>query len=276
MDRLSSLLAFFTPQTDFVRCEAAAQPVLAQLSAYHGSDILLIESGQAQLTIADARHTFVTGDLVWLPLGQPFELTGIEECRWVQARMRFGNVTTNPLFYALPVCILLKGACHDVALQPIVSLMLDEAQKARCGYQTAVNRLAEVLLIHILRFTIGELGMEKGVIAGLGDIRLAKALTQIHDYPERPWSLAQLAQLAGMSRTAFSQHFRTVVGCPPGEYLKQWRMQLGYQWLGEGQLSVGQVADKLGYQSETAFRRVFKQVIGQPPGSVRRQAGEVS
>jgi len=272
MDRLSSLLSFFSPRAEFVRCFHGEGLSYDQSEPYPMSDIFLLYEGEAEFFCENQRYALNSGDLVWVALGKPFSIKGKGSVAWVQARLDFGQVKNNPLYYSLPAVVQLEGGGQDADLQPIIALMLEEARKERCGHQTAVNRLAEVLLIHILRFVIGSMQMEQGVLAGLSDLRLARVLTQIHENPSLPWTLALMSKTAGMSRTSFSQRFKAVVGISPGEYLKQWRMQLGHQWLGEGGYSVGQVADKLGYQSETAFRRVFRQVMGEPPGSVRRKA----
>ncbi len=75
-----------------------------------------------------------------------------------------------------------------------------------------------------------------------------------------------------MSRTAFNLFFRETVGCAPGEYLMQWRMRLACRWLETSQLMVGQIVDRLGYQSETAFFRAFRRQTGMSPGQYREQA----
>ncbi|MDH5354947.1 MAG: AraC family transcriptional regulator, partial [Gammaproteobacteria bacterium] len=127
----------------------------------------------------------------------------------------------------------------------------------------------EVLLVHVLRYVMKHQKIETGVLAGLADIRLARAITAIHSQPEQRWSVQTLANEAGMSRTAFNQYFRETVGCTPGEYLLQWRMRLACRWLETGQVVIGNIVDRLGYQSETAFFRAFRRQIGMSPGQYR-------
>jgi AraC-like DNA-binding protein len=53
-------------------------------------------------------------------------------------------------------------------------------------------------------------------------------------------------------------------------------MQVARAWLSEADVTVSQVAMRLGYGSEAAFNRVFKRIVGVPPGAVkavRRPAG---
>lgn len=91
----------------------------------------------------------------------------------------------------------------------------------------------------------------------------------MHERPERAWTLDDLAEIAGMSRTRFATHFRTVVGRTPIDYLTRWRMTLGRQLLASGK-PVKIVAAKMGYDSAAAFSRVFAKVTGHAPRDVQR------
>ena len=60
------------------------------------------------------------------------------------------------------------------------------------------------------------------------------------------------------------------------QYVARWRMQRRGGALNDEGVTVGELADRLGYRSEAAFSRAFKRVIGDSPGSVRRRAVEQS
>ena len=57
-------------------------------------------------------------------------------------------------------------------------------------------------------------------------------------------------------------------------YVARWRMYLALSVLQEEEVTVAELADRLGYRSEAAFGRAFKRIIGVAPGSVRRAEGE--
>jgi transcriptional regulator GlxA family with amidase domain len=106
--------------------------------------------------------------------------------------------------------------------------------------------------------------LEGGVLAGLADPRLARALTAMHEAPGKPWSLEDLADAAGMSRTRFAERFRAVIGRTPIDYLTLWRMTVARQRLAKGK-PVKSVAVEVGYDSAAAFSRVFSRIVGHPP-----------
>ena len=106
--------------------------------------------------------------------------------------------------------------------------------------------------------------MGGGILAGLADPRLAKAITAMHERPEQSWSLEQLAESAGMSRARFAVHFREMVGMTPLDYLTDWRIGIAQSQLKAGK-SLKLVAPAVGYMSPAAFTRVFSQRIGVSP-----------
>lgn len=143
-------------------------------------------------------------------------------------------------------------------------LLFSEAQNSRCGHGAVVDRLTEVLVIQLLRHAIEHRLVSSGVMAGLADARLAKAMSALHAEPAQAWNLASMAELAGMSRARFAAHFKRTVGVPPGDYVTGWRLGLARTLLRKG-LPVKQVAADVGYTSPGAFGRVFLQRVGATP-----------
>ena len=54
-------------------------------------------------------------------------------------------------------------------------------------------------------------------------------------------------------------------------YLLTWRMQLAQSLFDQSDVSIREVADRVGYESEVAFHRAFKRWVGQPPATWRGQ-----
>ena len=183
-------------------------------------------------------------------------------CATVDLGGRYGGSIAQ----GLPELIVLPLASH-AALGPVCDLMVAEAFSEGGGRQAALDRLFDYLLILILRQLVTNGTAEGGVLAGLADPRLAKALSAMHEAPRRQWSLEDLAEVAGMSRTRFADHFRAVIGRTPIEYLTQWRMTIARHMLAKGK-TVKTVANATGYNSAAAFSRAFTRVTGFSPGAV--------
>ncbi|MES9813845.1 MAG: AraC family transcriptional regulator [Candidatus Thiodiazotropha sp.] len=109
-----------------------------------------------------------------------------------------------------------------------------------------------------------------GFVAALADEKIGKALSGIHESPSHNWNVERLAQVAGMSCSAFSGRFKHLVGLSPMHYLSRWRMAKAHQLFHSGNHSVTQVAALSGYLSGAAFAKAFKRQFGYGPGVARK------
>lgn len=181
----------------------------------------------------------------------------------VCATIRLGGEQTNPIAVGLPDLIVIPFDSSPT-IAPTLELLLGEASAGNDGRQVALDRLFEYLLVQIVRHVVGEGILTGGVLAALADPSLARALTAMHEEPARPWTLDDLADVAGMSRTAFARRFRAIAGSTPIDYLIRWRMTLAQGMLREGK-PVKAVAAAVGYDSPAALTRSFAKVIGVSP-----------
>jgi AraC-like DNA-binding protein len=109
-----------------------------------------------------------------------------------------------------------------------------------------------------------------GWLGALADPRIGRALALVHRDPAREWTVAELAGELAMSRSAFAARFTELVGEPAMQYVTRWRMSVALDGLRRDDVTVAQLAGRLGYRSEAAFSRAFKRVVGTSPGAVRR------
>lgn len=200
------------------------------------------------------------------PLTHEFRNPPEEGSDFVCAELEFDGGALNPLVRALPPLIVLPLARVD-GLELALQLLFSETERLRCGQRLLADRLFEVVLIQLLRWLIDhptEAGVQPGLITGLSDERLARALVALHEAPGQAWSLEAMAQCAGMSRSAFAAHFKAVLAQTPANYLADWRLTLAQSQLRQGR-PVKQIADELGYASASALSRLFSQRLGQSP-----------
>lgn len=111
-----------------------------------------------------------------------------------------------------------------------------------------------------------------GWLAGLRDRYIGRALSLLHQFLDRSWTLDDLGRQVGLSRSALHERFTQFLGQPPMQYLANWRIQLGSRLLRETPQTVASIALDVGYESEAAFSRAFKRLVGLPPGAWRRCA----
>ena len=200
------------------------------------------------------------------PLAHQFHNAPQEGSDFTCATVNFEGGTNHPLVQALPTLIVVPLA-QAPGLSGALDLLFQEADQLRCGNRLLVDRLFEVVLLQLLRWLLdhGAQGrVATGLVCGLADAQLARALTAMHEHPQRQWALPALAEQAAMSRSAFASRFKTVVGVAPAAYLAQWRMSLAKKQLRQGR-SLKLIAPELGYANASALSRVFAQHAGMSP-----------
>lgn len=200
------------------------------------------------------------------PVTHHFVQLPVEGSDFTCATLDFDGGATNPLVRALPPMMLLPlSEIHG--LEEALSLLFAETEKVQCGHRVLADRLFEVVFIQLLRWLLdhGEIaGIKPGLFTGLADPRIAKILVALQEDPGRAWTLHQMADVAGMSRTAFATRFKQLIGQTPADFLADWRLTLAQAKLRAGH-SVNQLADELGYTSASALSRMFATRLGLTP-----------
>ena len=227
----------------------------------------VLRQGAIELTDGDGQvHRLSGPSAVFFPKAGSYRVVAGEEGAEVLcAAIDFGLGDENPLLGSLPPMM-----CVPVAELPFLDATLGvlfaEASARRCGHSTVLDRLTEVLFVQLMRCAIERRLVEGGVVAGLADVRLFRALTAMHDDPARNWSLVSLAATAGMSRSRFAARFTAVVGVPAMEYLTRWRIGVARGLLRRGRPPKA-VAQEVGYGRSSTFGRAFTHVVGATPTS---------
>jgi AraC-like DNA-binding protein len=220
------------------------------------------------------------GDLIVFPSGAEHLLSstpdgrGAPEARFTSmlcGEFEFATGKRNSIVEALPDSFVVREHDSGMQFRQLAQLMLHEARSNSFGSRAILDKMADTLFVMAVRHYLSHVSTRRGLLAALCDPRLSRALEAIHMQPGRDWTVASLADVAHMSRTAFANHFAGVLGTGPIEYLTQWRMNEARRLLADPRTSVAAVASDLGYRTEAAFRRAFKRVTGLGPGVVRRQ-----
>jgi AraC-like DNA-binding protein len=262
----------------------------------------VVLAGRCVLEIGGEQHTLEAGSAALITRGVPHRLlsspdapsTGlfdipVERVGETYERMRFGGggehtqiayaamtvdePLTARLVAELPELIRVDAwdGGRSGAFGTVLRLLADEAQTLEPGGEAVMTRLADVLVIHVLRQWLRTSSdASTGWLAALRDPHVGRALARLHARPEHDWSLVELARQAGMSRSAFAERFTALLGEPPMRYLAGWRLEQAYTALTTTTDSVAAISRQVGYSSEAAFGRAFKRHHGTSPGAVRR------
>ncbi len=194
--------------------------------------------------------------------------------RFVGGYFSFAAVSAELLAsMMLPIVHVRATEVAASRLGVLVSMLGEEASADRVGRAHVLERLLELILVEALRQPdVGWSQAEPGMLKGLADPKLAKVLRRLHDDVVRPWTVAELAQTAGMSRSAFALRFVEVVGQTPMSYLASWRMAVARRALETRSKPLAEIAELAGYQSVSAFSTAFRRLTGEPPTAYLRSS----
>jgi len=132
--------------------------------------------------------------------------------------------------------------------------------------------LVRGLRLHLAQGLKGRVGW----LFALSDKQMSAAITSVHDDPAHDWTVEELGQRAGMSRSTFALRFKETVGVSPMEYLTRWRMLLAGDRMANTSDSISEIAQSLGYQSASAFTKAFRKIMGCSPRQYSRGQNSAS
>ncbi|WP_167300276.1 AraC family transcriptional regulator [Sphingomonas leidyi] len=299
MDPLSDIISLLRPSA------AVSKPISAKGRwgvHYHAHDapgFTIIVSGEAWLTFdGEDPLRLEQGDFLLLPstpafsLGSEPGIVGAPAAPRSEA-VRHGEPEGEADFVALggsfsfervnaPLLLsLLPERIHIPASDGratrfgrLIDLLAEECATDYPGKELILHRMLEALLVEALRWSsLASRSVPAGLLSGMRDPALARALQAIHADVRASWTVAELASVAGMSRSAFSARFGDVLGCPPIEYLARWRMAIAKDALARGIKTLDRIAEDIGYESASAFSTAFRKRLGCAPGKFARAAG---
>ncbi|MCB1020395.1 MAG: cupin domain-containing protein [Bryobacterales bacterium] len=295
VDPLSELITLLRPRAVFTKGITGAGRWGVRYSDFGHPSFCAVVEGACRLAVdGQDALTLQEGDFVLLPTTPGFVLSGFEPVTpepidpYVTAslngELRHGDPDGPPsvrllggyflfdsddpglLVSILPAQVHVRGVER---LSMLVRFLNEEAVDQRAGRNLVLDRLVEVMLVEALRQTQTQ-GASAGLLRGLGDARVAEAIRQMHGDPAHPWTVAQLAKYAALSRSAFFDRFARNVGLAPMEYLLALRMAIAKDLLRRHDVDIAAVAERTGYGSASAFSAAFSRHAGIPPGRYAR------
>jgi AraC-like DNA-binding protein len=239
----------------------------------HGDAHNVFNGAPAQLVDASL-NDYLAGTLTSLRYGADGELTrficGYFGCERHADRMFLAGLPTM-------LKIDLRGDDSGAWIDTSIRHLVSQANANRPGHSILLAKASEALFVEALRRYMEDLPPERdGWLAAARDPIVGAALALIHRDPHRDWTLHNLAQEAGTSRSVLCERFDRYLGEPPLTYLTRWRLQLASRLLETTRRPIQQIAAEIGYESEAAFNRAFKREFGAPPARHRKHFAEAA
>ncbi|WP_332855267.1 AraC family transcriptional regulator [Duganella sp. S19_KUP01_CR8] len=300
IDPLAEVVTLLQPQARFSKLVGAAGSWRVRRSESGQPFYSVILEGSCRLEVSGQEPIQLQqGDFVLIPSAYRFTMTSLEppasedldipptqlpngefrhgaqdvpaDTQLLVGYCTFGSPDAALLVSLLPQLVHVRG---EKRLSTIVQLVGEESRAARPAREVILARLLEVLLIEALRSAAGT-AASPGLLRGLADERLAVALRRIHENMTKPWTVAQLAKEAALSRSTFFERFSRALGVAPMAYLLTWRMAWAKHLLRRQETGIAEVAGRVGYGSASAFSVAFTRHVGLPPARYVREQLEM-
>jgi AraC-like DNA-binding protein len=290
IDPLAEAVSLLQPRARLTKMVTAAGNWRVSRSGLGEPFYCAVLEGQCRLAAGDGEITSLSaGEFVLIPAARDFTMSGPETSPAgstepepvrissgnvrlgdrdapAEVRLLVGHCTFAAPDAALLVSLLPRVICvgNESRLTTLVKLVGDEYRAGRPARNVVLARLLEVVFIEALRST-QQATASPSLLRGLADKRLAVALRCMHGQPDRAWTMTRLAHEATLSRSVFFERFSRVLGLSPMQYLTSWRMSLAKDLLRRQNLSVSEVAERVGYGSANAFSVAFSRHVGRSP-----------
>jgi AraC-like DNA-binding protein len=294
MDPLSDVLSLLKPRSYMCGGFDLGREWSIQFRQHQGIKCYALVSGECWLSLEGVPDAvrLTAGDCFLLPNGRPFRLAsdlnltpvdvhsildaplngdiatvnGGGDCFGVGGYFTFTGDHAGILLGVLPPIVHIRKESHKAAMRWSLEQMRTELREQQPGGFLVGQQLAYMMLVQALRLHLAE-GLSGGVgwLFALADKQMSAAIHAIHADPAHRWTIQELAERAGMSRSTFALRFKETVGASPMEYLTRWRMLLAGDKLMNSNDPVSVMALSLGYESESAFSTAFKRVMGCSP-----------
>jgi AraC family transcriptional activator of mtrCDE len=180
----------------------------------------------------------------------------------------------HPLFMTLPEFVHARFSedAKDRSWGSHAAYAIDKAVKLGSpGMDVLIDRLYEVLFVQLLQQHYSGSDSSNTFYCSRNAPRIYRVLEAIHETPANRWTLDSMAELAHLSRSAFTSNFRETVGVSPMSYLTSWRMNLARSLLRTTGLPLDVIAKRVGFRTRAGFNKAFKQFFGIAPKKLRAQ-----
>jgi AraC family transcriptional regulator len=154
---------------------------------------------------------------------------------------------------------------QDVLIQGIFSTLREELESSKIGGYLLIDSLKTTLAIHLLRnycTTQPKLGNYQD---GLSKSTLHKVTEYINEHLQNEIKLIELAAIAQISPYHFLRLFKQSMAVTPHQYILQSRIEKAKCLLQHTQLSIAEIAVRVGFCDQSHLTRCFKRIIGVTP-----------
>lgn len=233
---------YYSPPCRSIDFRVSPRPYASAAFVVYGSGIYFTEMSQFRLS---------PGDILFIPVG------GTYHANWDDEPSDLIGFHFN----------MKKNLDRRYLVQKISG----HSELADCFREAVADGTGELRACELFYHVLDTFWDELQTVETNIDPKIRPALDFLELSPERECSINDLARLCHMSDSHFFSCFKRSMGRAPMEYRTDLLIMNAQRLLASSELSISEVADRLGFTSETYFRRVFKAKVGVSPRDFRKE-----
>lgn len=230
--------------------------------------------GRGWYRLGDTRYDVGDGQFFILPHDRPHAYGSDDRCPWTIYWIHF-NGTLAPQYAAGMHTPHLIAPASNSRISDRTALFEEIYFTLKAGYSIENLHYALSLFHHYLgslryirQFRLAGASSSETSPTAI-EAACRSAIKYMKENLERRISLAQIAQFTGYTPNHFSTIFKRSVGHAPISYFNLIKMQAACQMLDSTDMSINQIAAKLGFDDTYYFSRLFTKIMGMPPTAYR-------
>jgi AraC-like DNA-binding protein len=247
---------------------------LPRMPVLYEPGIIIVGQGRKRGYLGDQVYTYDAHNYLVLSVPLPFEC---ETEATPETPLLAVSVGVNLAVLAELLMKMDEGRCTDTPAMPqgIYSTKLDgplsetTVRLLECLAAPVEARILGPQIVREITYRV-LCGQQGGALRAAAALHsrfglVNRALQRIHAEYARDLSVEELADIAGMSASAFHQNFKAVTSTSPLQYLKTIRLHKARLFMVYEGLRAGVAAERVGYESSSQFSREFKRLFGVSP-----------
>ncbi|MBE9009423.1 helix-turn-helix transcriptional regulator [Pseudanabaenaceae cyanobacterium LEGE 13415] len=160
---------------------------------------------------------------------------------------------------------------QDALIQGIISALRAEVENSAIGEQLFVDSLRTALAIRLLRNYCTTKPKSLKNAKKLSQLNLQQITEYVHEHLDQEIKLTELAAIAQLSPYYFLRLFKQTTKVTPHQYILQCRIEQAKVLLQNSELSLAEIALRVGFCDQSHLTRCFKRLLGVTPKQIQQE-----
>ena len=156
-----------------------------------------------------------------------------------------------------------------LAIDNYIRRLIGELMRKQNGYKIAARAILLEIVLLVLRCAPKKMFVSRN--ASKADPSILSIINEMEKFPEKHYTLIDLAKHSNMCISGFTRKFRDLTGVSPIEYLLNLRIEKAEQLLLSSSMPIYMIANQCGFYDTNYFIKVFNRFRNMTPARFRRE-----